>query len=88
MPVTVCSAKKKGPYTFTQLTAQKKSLVSPAHVQRYCMTINLTTEMKSILITKHDFIQVIIFFLQFVKYFNTKLKSFFFATIAQALRQL
>jgi hypothetical protein len=35
MPVTVGSAKKKGLYTFIELTAQKSlDLVSPAHILR------------------------------------------------------
>jgi len=35
MPVTVGVAKKKGPYTVTELTAQKRLvLVRPAHVLR------------------------------------------------------
>jgi len=53
----------------------------------YIMTINLTALMKSSLITKHNFIKLIVFVSHFVKHFTTKFKPFF-VTIAQSMYQL
>jgi hypothetical protein len=96
MPVTGGSAKKKDRILSQNLTAQKR-LVSTArvllsHVDSpypifYIVTINLTTLVKSSLITKHNFIHLIIFIFHFVKHFTTKFKPFF-VTIAQSLYQL
>jgi len=38
----------------------------------YIMMINITTQIKSSLISKHNFIQVIIFVFHFVEHFTTK----------------
>ena len=84
MPTIVGSPKKKGPYPFAELTGEKKFRFGESHTYSVVSCgfsvphilivgrLNFATQIKSILITQHDFTEVITFVFNFVKRFTTK----------------